>query len=232
MFSSGQQFIFTCEHGGNKVPADLQWLFENEKELLNTHRGYDPGALSLARLFAKRFAAPLFYSEVTRLLIELNRSENHQRLFSKQSKKLSVQERQNLIATMYLPYRQSVFKAIQAATDTAQVIHISIHSFTPVMDGKTRSTDIGLLFDPARKSELQFCENWKSRLKQSLPNSTIHFNRPYRGTSDGFTTALRTRFSDDQYVGIELEVNQKFVQDKPAWTNLQKRIVASLKELV
>ena len=41
-------------------------------------------------------------------------------------------------------------------------------------------------------------------------NLVVRFNYPYKGISDGFTKYLRTRFTGKQYIGIELEVNQKF----------------------
>ncbi len=34
-------------------------------------------------------------------------------------------------------------------------------------------------------------------------------NQPYKGSSDGFPTALRRKFPK-HYIGVELEVNQRF----------------------
>ena len=34
-----------------------------------------------------------------------------------------------------------------------RVIHISSHSFTPELDGKVRSADVGLLYHPGRHGE-------------------------------------------------------------------------------
>ena len=38
-------FLFTCEHGGNRIPAPYRRLFRGQRALLDSHRGYDPGAL-------------------------------------------------------------------------------------------------------------------------------------------------------------------------------------------
>lgn len=35
-------------------------------------------------------------------------------------------------------------------------------------------------------------------------------NVPYNGADDGFTTYLREQFPADKYLGIEIEVNQKY----------------------
>ena len=49
-------------------PARYRALFVGHEHLLPTHRGWDPGALLLGREMAKRFGAPLYYDETTRLL--------------------------------------------------------------------------------------------------------------------------------------------------------------------
>jgi predicted N-formylglutamate amidohydrolase len=91
------------------------------------------------------------------------------------------------------------------------VVHLSIHTFTPVLNGDERSVDIGVLFDPNRKSEYEFCHLFVDCLEQVLPHFKILFNEPYKGTDDGFTTYLRTKFPDEEYLGIEIEVNQKYL---------------------
>ena len=68
------RLFVTCEHAGNVVPQEYAHLFVGHEHLLPTHRGWDPGALLLAREMAERFGAPLYYDETTRLLADLNRS--------------------------------------------------------------------------------------------------------------------------------------------------------------
>ena len=63
--------IITCEHGGNEVPAVYAPLFTGHEALLQTHRGWDAGALTLAQQLATAFDAPLFAATTTRLLIDL-----------------------------------------------------------------------------------------------------------------------------------------------------------------
>jgi hypothetical protein len=78
---------------------------------------------------------------------------------------------------------------------------------------------MGLLFDPDRAHEKLFCEEWKIQLLQVFPDWKVEFNEPYKGIDDGFTTYLRKRFSNDHYLGIELEWNQKWAagQDASKW---------------
>lgn len=67
------EVIVTCEHGGNHIPVRYAALFAAAGDVLKTHRGWDPGALPLARRFAKTLGTPLFFSTTSRLLVDLNR---------------------------------------------------------------------------------------------------------------------------------------------------------------
>jgi predicted N-formylglutamate amidohydrolase len=96
------ELVLSCEHGGNRVPAPFRKLFP--KQILNTHRGYDPGALSLARDLAAASGAPLFYSTTSRLLVELNRPLDHHQVFSRYTDRLPAHERQELLDRHYFPY--------------------------------------------------------------------------------------------------------------------------------
>lgn len=205
--------VISCEHGGNDVPAAYRCLFADPaaQAALDSHRGWDPGSLQIGRWFARQLQAPLIASTTTRLLVEPNRSVGHRRLFSEWTRTLSQEQRQRLLARYYHPHRETVIAAIVAAhADSRTVLHLSMHTFTPVFEGETRTTDVGLLFDPARTPEATFSRQWQQQLRRHLPDLTIHRNRPYRGTSDGLTTALRRQFAAEHYLGIELEVNQRF----------------------
>lgn len=223
-------FLFTCEHGGHEIPSGYQALFRGASPTLRSHRGWDPGALELAEHFAARQSAPLFSSTVSRLLIELNRSLHHRALFSEFTRDLDAATKQTLIETYYLPHRQAVEEAIaKLVAQGKKVLHIGVHSFTPELHGEVRNAEIGLLYDPRRAWEKAFCAQWQQALRTAAPDLRVRKNYPYLGTGDGFTTYLRTRFSNAKYAGIELEVNQRFaLGPRATWKKVQEAIVASL----
>mgnify|MGYP001277080074 CR=1 FL=1 len=175
---------------------------------MQTHRAYDFGALEIASMLAENLQAPFFVCKTTRLLVEANRSLDNAQLFSEYSNNLHEEEKSEILSRYYFPYRQRVEAAIEAAKKP--VLHFSVHSFTPVWEGKERDVDIGLLFDPERRTENEFCLQWQKILQNKLPELTISLNKPYAGIDDGFTTYLRKKYTADQYLGIEIEVNQKF----------------------
>lgn len=218
------KWVITCEHGGNHIPPAYASFFEEASLVLQSHRGFDPGALELFQLMAKELADFSQYSQTSRLLVELNRSLHHKSLFSAYTRALQPSIQKEIIACYYLPYRKLVEEKIQHFLQEGnKVIHISVHSFTPELDGEIRNADIGLLYDPAKEEEKTFCEAWKANLK-AIPGIKIRMNYPYQGKADGFTTYLRKRFPVD-YLGIELEVNQKHANNKA----LREEILNALK---
>jgi predicted N-formylglutamate amidohydrolase len=222
--------IVSCEHGGNRVPAAYAALFRDHRRLLDTHRGYDPGSLDLARACARRLEAPLHFSTVTRLLVELNRSPGHRSLFSSVTKTLPRAEREALLAEYYLPYRQAVEDEIKAAiAGGRRAVHFSLHTFTPRLDGEVRRADVGLLYDPRRSGETALCAVLKDALSTRRPDLVCRMNYPYQGKSDGFTTALRRKWPATAYVGIEVEVNQKWpLGDRGAWRRLVRDLAQAI----
>ena len=228
--SSPLALVVSCEHGGNDVPATHAHLFDGADALLATHRGWDPGALELARRIATRFDAPLHAATTTRLLVDLNRSVGHRQLFSGITRPLPPAEREAILASHYRPHRDAVEGAIGmriAAGD--HVVHVASHSFTPVLDGIERDVDIGWLYDPRRPAEAAVTTRWMHSLARRAPGLRLRRNQPYRGRSDGLASLLRTRHADPAYAGIELEVNQRFFEDGgPRWPELQGRLVDSL----
>lgn len=223
-------FLVTCEHGGNRIPPRYRGLFAGFEERLASHRGYDPGALALARDLAAALAAPLFFSTTSRLLIELNRSIGHPKLYSDATRVAPADVREDILERHYLPYRNGVEADIaDAVARGRRVIHVSSHSFTPELDGEVRNADIGLLYDPGRPGELELCHRWQARLAAIAPELKVRRNYPYAGKADGFTAYLRRRFPADAYVGIELEINQKHVfHGGRRWQALRRQVVESL----
>jgi predicted N-formylglutamate amidohydrolase len=222
--------LITCEHGGNRIPARYRSLFAGFEALLQSHRGYDPGALTLARDLARALGAPLFVSTTSRLLIDLNRSFGHPRLYSEATRNAPAAVRREIREGHYLPYRNRVETHIaDAIAHDRRVIHIASHSFTPQLDGVVRHADIGLLYDPTRSGERELCRQWQ-RLLQAQ-GFMVRRNYPYTGQSDGFTAYLRRRFPPGLYVGIELEINQlHFFRSGRPWRELRERVIDTLQQ--
>lgn len=228
--NASDAFYITCEHGGNRIPSRYHDFFKGKEALLRTHRGYDAGALRVARELSEALAAPLLASTVSRLLVDLNRSLGHPQLFSEATRPISGELKQEILSRYYLPYRTKAETAIgQMIARGQRVIHISCHSFTPELDGEVRDADLGLLYDPARTPEAGLCRRWRVALKAYAAALRARMNYPYTGTADGFTVYLRRRFPAQSYLGIEIEINQKHVHEGAThWRAVRSSIIESL----
>ncbi|MDT0676934.1 N-formylglutamate amidohydrolase [Autumnicola musiva] len=220
--------ILTCEHAFNTIPPEYIKYFSGADQVLRTHRGFDLGAFNL---FEKLSVLSDFaiYQKTGRLLIEVNRSLDHPQLYSEFTADLNDVEKEILLANYYFLYRNTVEEKIAEFLEEGEkVLHLSIHSFTPQLDGEVRNADVGLLFDPEKEQEKQVVNRLKSSLEQSS-SYCIRFNYPYLGISDGFITWLRKKFPEN-YCGIELEVNQKFVKDNVMNEDLKQMIFNSIEQ--
>lgn len=224
------KLVVTCEHAGNVVPEPYRHLFDGHEDLLPTHRGWDPGALTLAEEMAERFGAPLFFDTTTRLLADLNRSVGTPDLFSEATRGLPLAERRIILERHYFPHRRRTEAGIaQAVAASPRVVHIASHSFTPELHGHVRTADVGLLYDPGRPGEAEFASDWLAALRAHNPSLRLRRNYPYLGKSDGLAQAMRRRHSPERYIGIELEVNQRFVEQGGAtWPRLRATLLDSL----
>lgn len=229
--SRPERLLLSCEHGGHEVPEPYAALFVADEALLRSHRGWDAGALDLARALARGTGAPLLASTVTRLLVDLNRSPHHPRLFSERSRRLGRAARQQVLERHYLPHRTAVEQAVaDGAAAGARTLHVAVHSFTPCIEGRVRQVQIGLLYDPARHPERAAARRWQELLRARSPALRVRRNQPYRGNADGLTRWLRERFGADEYLGIELEVSHELLGLRAGETH--RRVLVSLRRLL
>ncbi|MEQ9012228.1 N-formylglutamate amidohydrolase [Algiphilus sp.] len=214
--------VVSCEHAARALPPAFRDLVP--EAVRTSHRGWDAGALRLAEALADTLNAPLYAGAYSRLLVDLNRSTHHRQLFSSASQALDSAQRAAIVARYYQPFRRAVRDAVAARLPC---LHLSVHSFTPCLDGVSRPTDIGLLYDPRRPLERQLATALAQQLR-ATGNWTVHRNQPYRGCADGHTTALRRQLPATAYAGLEIEINQRWV-DTPEWPHLQRTVCTALR---
>ena len=212
--------VLTCEHGGHRVPRRYRALFAGGAHMLASHRGWDAGALDVARRLARAWRAPLVSATTTRLLVDLNRSPHNRAVFSARTRPLPRAQRDALLAELHEPHWSRV--RAQVARARGGALHLAIHSFTPVLRGSRRDFAIGILYDPTRPRERALALAWQRRLRAALPGVRVRRNAPYRGSADGLTRALRIELPASRYLGFEIELNQRWIA-----TAAQRRALAA-----
>lgn len=73
--------------------------------------------------------------------------------------------------------------------------------------------DIAWCYDSRRPSEGLFIARWLMAVRQRWPDLTLRRNFPYNGKLDGLTGMLRKRHGSAEYIGTEIEINQRFVHE-------------------
>jgi predicted N-formylglutamate amidohydrolase len=228
--SSG--LLISCEHASNAVPASYRRLGLSKAQL-DQHIAWDPGAAIIARILGRRLGSPCHLGRWSRLLVDLNRSLGHPKLIAPESfgtrvpgnAQISPAEYEERLRLYYFPYRDpAVDDVLRIIRTSGSCLHLSIHSFTPRVGHTVRNTDIGLLYDPRLAGEASFARRLRPRLEAA--GLRVRMNYPYRGTSDGFTTALRSRLPTRRYAALEIETNQALVRT-PAGARRIGRILAA-----
>lgn len=225
--------VLSCEHGGNRVPREYRRLFRGKKRLLESHRGWDPGAREVARRLSAELGAPMVAGRVTRLLVDLNRRRDSPELWSKWTSALDEKERARIVRAYYAPYRDAVRSLVVGELRRGtNVLHVSVHSFTPVLRGKVRKADVGLLFDPRRAGERRICSAVAAGIRRADPRLVVRSNYPYLGIDDALTTALREELDPRRYFGIEIEMNQRLSRRPAGVVRLARVLSAAIAPLI
>jgi predicted N-formylglutamate amidohydrolase len=175
-------FVFLCDHASNRIPDDCA-QFGFEQDALATHIAWDPGALGVARHLSSRFDAPLLWSDVSRLVVDCNRSQDAASLIVVEiegravsaNRGLSAAERARRLGRIHAPYHDAIDALLgrrQAAGQPTALV--AIHSFTPVYLGKARPWQIGIVFgDDRRLADLLI------RALKADAALTVGVNEPY-----------------------------------------------------
>jgi predicted N-formylglutamate amidohydrolase len=227
------RLLLTCEHGGNRIPREYASLFRGAAaQAVDSHRGWDPGALDLARRLGRTFDVPVHAVTWCRLLVDSNRAPSNPRIWSEYTSGLERADKLRILERYWWPHRRVVEARIAAhVARRDRVLHVAVHSFVPVISGVRRNADLGLLYDSRRRAERKLCSRWEAILQARNPELRVRRNYPYIGATDGLPTWLRRRHAPRSYLGVELEINQAFLANAGV-PRVHRVIARSLEELL
>lgn len=227
-------WVLTCEHGGYALPREYGTLGLDRSDLRD-HIGWDIGAAGVMRAAARRLGAPGVASRYSRLLIDLNREPDQDSLIPAWSDgraipgnaRVSQVERRRRMALYHEPYHDRVDRMIARArrnADGGRVRLLSVHSFTPAMEGRARRFDLGVLFDDH--------EPLARRLGRALKDRgfTIRYNQPYSGI-DGLIYAARRHGRAHGIPYVELELNNALIRSAAEQRRVGAEVAAALESM-
>ncbi len=176
--------LVICDHASRRVPDRLGDLGLDDS-LRRRHIAWDIGAADVAGRLARLLDAPAVLSGYSRLVIDCNRRLGDPSSIMEASdgvevpgnKALDEAHREWRAETCFWPYHRQIERFLgdfQARGITPTVI--SVHSFTPIMDGFERPWHIGLLW----KRHGALSKRLVAELRRD-PALVVGDNEPYSG---------------------------------------------------
>lgn len=185
--------VLICEHAGNLVPRSLAAL-GLDPDVLASHVAWDQGAAPVARLMAEMLGAPLILQRFSRLVYDCNRPPDAEAAMPARSEIFDIPgnigltdaARRARTEAVYRPFRAGVASVLDRMTEIGRTpAVVTIHSFTPLYHGKTRTVELGLLHDTDTRLAdvmLEASAVWADLV--------VRRNEPY-GPKDGVTHTLK-----------------------------------------
>jgi len=230
--SEGAPAIVVCEHASPAIPDALADLGLAPESRLS-HVAWDPGALNVARQVARKLGAPLVHGGLSRLVYDLNRPPDAPDAMPARSERhevpgnadLPASERLRRMREIYLPFHSALRQLIaEALLRGEHPAIVTVHSFTPVFDGRRREEEIGLIHDADDRLARRLAE----KLAPHLP-LRIDLNRPY-SAADGVTHTLRLHALPYGLENVMIEIRNDLVAADADAQRIGRALAAALGE--
>ncbi len=204
--------MLICDHAGQAIPRTLDGL-GLEPGALDLHIGWDIGAGALASRLGQRLDACVMRQAYSRLVIDCNRPPDHPELVPAVSdgtavpanRDLSPGDIQTRLAAIHAPYHAGIASLLAAREASGgPVFVVSVHSFTPALNGAARPWHVGVLHE----GDSPFSRRMLSLLR-SEDGLVVGDNQPYALGSSDYTVPLHAQARGRDY--LELEVRQDLI---------------------
>lgn len=181
--------LFICDHASNALPPAYGDLGLPPEQLAR-HIAWDIGAADMTRRLAAQFNAPAVLSTFSRILIDPNRGEDDPTLVRRLydgaivpgNARVDAAEIEARKARFFRPYRAAILARVAAMSAAVRPPAIvSLHSFTPIMQGVARPWQIGFLWDRDDRLARPLIEAFRAM------GVLTGDNEPYDGALEGDT---------------------------------------------
>jgi predicted N-formylglutamate amidohydrolase len=222
-------FLLLGDHAGREVPQRLTELGLSDADR-QRHIAWDIGVAGLGERLSALLGATFIRQLYSRLVIDCNRDPARADAIPEVSdgtvvpgnRDLTPAERLHRITEVAAPYHRAIADELDArAARGLSTTLISLHSFTPRMDGFDRPWRFGVLHagnSPYARAALAW-------LRQEFGEALVGDNQPYKMDEVDFTIPHHAGGRGLDY--LELEVRQDLLSD-PAGQDAIAAIVARL----
>jgi predicted N-formylglutamate amidohydrolase len=206
-------FLLIGDHAGWAIPTPLGELGLTAADR-HRHIAIDIGVHGLGHALAERLDAAFLHQPYSRLVVDCNRDPMRDDAMPAVSDESRISGNEGLdnvarvarVAAIHAPYHRAIADVLDARAKAGRdTILLSLHSFTPVMDGVIRPWDVGVL-------------HWRGRTDFALAllaalrgkaAFTVGDNVPYAMDATDFTVPFHAFPRDLPYA--EIEVRQDLI---------------------
>ncbi len=222
-------FLLLGDHAGRLIPQRLTELGLSDADRAR-HIAWDIGVAGLGERLSGRLGATFIRQRYSRLVIDCNRDPARADAIPEVSdgtkvpgnRDLSLAERLDRVTAIAAPYHRAIADELDArATRGLTTTLISLHSFTPRMDGFDRPWRFGVL----HADNSPYSQAVLRRLRSEFGEALVGDNQPYKMDEVDFTIPHHAGGRGLEY--LELEVRQDLLTD-PAGQDGVAAIVARL----
>lgn len=226
--------LLVCDHASNRIPASLGTLGLPAAEL-ERHIAWDIGAAGVTERMAELLDAPALLSGYSRLVLDCNRHPGGVGSVPATSDGVAIPGNRDLsdaavaarVAALFEPYQRAIADRLAAfaAAGTVPAL-ISIHSFTPAMNGRPRPWHVGILWDADARIPGPLLEALGAEA-----TLVVGDNEPYSAREPhGYTTDVHGTRAGLPHVLIE--IRQDLIADAAGQADWAGRLAAALKPIL
>ncbi len=230
-YSAGM--ILLADHARNALPAGYGTLGLDRRQL-ERHIAYDIGVENVTRGMARQLGVPAVLCGFSRLLIDPNRGEDDPTLIRQLydgaviagNYPLDHEERERRLENWYRPYSNAVAGAVAKVAEASGMppLIVSIHSFTPIMQGIARPWHVSLLWDTDDRV-MRLLQQMLSRDGDLL----VGDNEPYDGALKGDT--MYRHATKNGYPHVLIEIRQDLIATEAGAADWAARLADALGDI-
>ena len=196
--------LVIADHASNRVPDDIELGIP--AELMDQHIAVDIGTAGIAERLARKHDMAAQIAQVSRLVIDLHRSEGDDGLVVAASDGHTIPgnigaDVERRIALYHRPYHQAF---AQLVAEVQPSLILAIHSFTPQLatTGEQRPWEVGLLYNRDDRAARIAIDAFTAM------GFTVGDNEPYSGKQLNATMDRHAEANGIPYLTIELRQDQ------------------------
>jgi predicted N-formylglutamate amidohydrolase len=199
--------LLICDHASQTTPEAMSFM-GLQKSDLDDHIAWDIGAAQVTRKLAEHLGARAVLANYSRLVIDANRQPGDPESIPSVSDGISIPKNDGLTEedeiaranTFFWPYHQAISDSLAHLWRLGLPPYLlSIHSFTPTLNGSDRFWDVGVLWNRDFRLARPLL-----RILNAYEGLKVGDNEPYSGLDMAYSIDLHAAAAGLPNVAIEI----------------------------